>query len=119
MVTACSGGGGSSYDAVTGPSPSSTPSPTQSGDRVGAISANHGHVAVIESALLMAGGAVALTIDGSADHGHSVTLTAEQVSQIAGGARVARISSTAAVRADDGYGTGGAVAPHDHTVTFN
>lgn len=97
-ISACGGGGGSS------PTGSSTPPPA-SGDKVGQISANHGHTAVITAAQLGAGQTVNLDITGTAGHTHHVTLTAAQVTQIAGNTRVTQTSTT-----DDG---------HNHDVTFN
>jgi hypothetical protein len=96
VVTVVGCGGGSSSPSSPSPSP---------GDRVGSVTANHGHVAVITSAQLAASDAVTLNIRGSADHPHTVALTMGEVMQIAGGQRVSKISST-----DD---------LHNHTVIFN
>jgi hypothetical protein len=74
-------------------------------DKVGTISNNHGHTAVIEAAKLSAGGAVTLDIQGSASHNHKVELTAGEVVSIRNGQQVAKTSST-----DNS---------HSHTVTFN
>lgn len=96
-ITAC--GGGSSY------SPSSpTPTPS-SGDKVASISGNHGHSAVITAAELTAGAAVTVQLTTGQGHTHSVSLTATEVMQIAGGTRVSRESTN-----DSG---------HTHNVTFN
>jgi hypothetical protein len=82
------------------------PSPTPGGSNIsGSISANHGHSAVITGAQLGAGNIVTLDIRGTANHPHTVGLTAGEVQQIAARQRVAKESST-----DDG---------HRHTVTFN
>jgi hypothetical protein len=97
--TASSGGGtagGSGYDSTTGSS---------AGDRVGQISSNHGHAAVITGAQLTAGGALKLDITGTATHSHSVELTAAEVTAIAGGTKTSKESSTD--------------SSHSHTVTFN
>jgi hypothetical protein len=102
-ITGC--GGSSSPAAPSNPTPAPTPTPTPSGDKVGAISANHGHSAVITAAELTAGNGFALDIQGSSTHTHSVTLSNADIHAIAGNQQVARASST----------TGG----HDHTVTFN
>jgi hypothetical protein len=80
------------------------PTPT-SGNRVGTISANHGHVAEILAGQLTAGNAIALNIRGSADHPHTVEISQAEMGQIAAGQRVARPSSEEAL--------------HTHTVTFN
>ncbi len=93
------GGGGSSPT-----SPGSVPT-VESGDKQGVISANHGHIAVIKSAQLTAGGAVTLQIQGTADHNHSVDFSTDDIHAIAGGTRISRDSST-----NQG---------HNHTVTFN
>lgn len=74
-------------------------------DVTGAVSANHGHQAVIERARLTGGGAITLDIRGSADHPHTVQLTAAEVGQIAAGQRVTKESSTDAF--------------HSHQVSFN
>ena len=97
-ITISGCGGSSSPTSPSGP-------PSASGDKVGAISANHGHSAVITSAKLAAGAGFALDIRGTATHTHSVTLSDADIQAIGGGQRVSHASST-----NDG---------HDHTVTFN
>ena len=97
-ISGCGGGGSSSPSSPSGP-------PAASGDKVGSISANHGHTAVLTAAQIQAGGAVSLGIRGSGDHPHSLSLTAAQVQSIAAGQRVSQLSTT-----DDG---------HAHDVTFN
>jgi len=96
-ISACGGGGDSN--------PSGGTPPPASGDKAGTISANHGHTAVIRAAELAAGGDVNLDISGTSGHMHRVLLTGAQVTQIAGGTRVSKASTT-----DDG---------HSHDVTFN
>ena len=103
-----SGCGGSSYSPSTPtptPAPTPTPTPAATGDKVGVISSNHGHVAIITGAQLTAGGALQLDIQGTATHTHTVVLTAAQVTSIAGGTKVSMESTV-----DSG---------HSHTVTFN
>lgn len=95
-ITGC-GGGGSSPSA---PSP-----PASGGDRAGAVSANHGHVAVITAAQLSAAGSLTLNIRGSATHPHTVELTAVEVAQVRDGQRVSKISTIG--------------DSHNHNVTFN
>ena len=91
---------------VSGCGSSSPAAPSAaSGDKVGQISSNHGHSAVITGAQLTAANALLLNIKGSSDHPHTVQLSAADISAIAGNQRVSRLSST-----DSG---------HDHTVTFN
>lgn len=98
-VTDC---GGSS-----GPTAPPTPAP----DKVGEISLNHNHSAVITGAQLAAGSAVVLNIRALADHDHTVELSAAEVMQIASGQRVAKVSSIGAAPQPLGN--------HDHVVTFN
>ena len=105
-MTGC--GGGSS--SPTSPSPSSgggggTAGGGTSSGKTGAVSANHGHTAVVTNVELTAGGAVRLDIRGSADHPHTVDLTAAEVAAIATGQRLSKDSSSD--------------AGHNHTVTFN
>jgi hypothetical protein len=102
-VSACGGGG---YSSPTSPSGGTgSGGGTATGDKVGAISANHGHSAVIAGAQLTAGGALQLDIQGTADHPHTVQLTASEVSSIAANQRVSKESSS--------------TSSHSHTVTFN
>jgi hypothetical protein len=109
-ITACGGGGGggespTGASGAPGYNDGSTTSGSASGDKVGTISANHGHSAVITAAQLTAAGALKLDIKGAADHPHTVELSAAEVVAIAGGARTSKESSTD--------------ASHSHTVTFN
>jgi len=90
-------GGGSSPTAPT-PTPAAT-------DKVGSISANHGHTAVITAAQLTAGGAVNLDIQGTASHTHGVSLSGAEIASIAANQQVSKESTS---------GNG-----HTHTVTFN
>jgi hypothetical protein len=99
-VTGC---GGSDSGSPASPSPTGSSSTTS--DKTGAISANHGHTAVIASAQLGASGGITLNIQGSAGHPHTVALSGAELSSIAGNQRVAKESSN-----DTG---------HTHTVTFN
>ena len=102
VVITISGCGGSSS-----PSSPSTPSAAggSSSDKMGTISDNHGHLAVVTGAQLIAGNVVQLDIRGSADHTHTVTLTAEAIQAIQAG-RAAVTDSTGA-------------SGHAHSVTFN
>lgn len=98
------GGGGGGYSSPASPS---TPAPAAgtSADKSGTISDNHGHVATVTGAQLLAANAVQLDIRGTADHTHQVTLPVDAIQAIQAG-RPAFTSST---------NTSG----HDHTVTFN
>jgi len=118
LVSGCSGGGGSSSPAAptAAPTPTSTPAPAGTGDKSGAIAANHGHVATVTGAQLLANGAVTLDIRGTADHDQAVQLSADQVRQIAAGTRVTQ-TSTQSAATPDGYG--GSTPGHTHSVTFN
>jgi len=106
-ITACGGGGSPTSSTGTGGGTSSggTTSGSSSGDKVGTISSNHGHSAVITAAQLTAAGALKLDIKGTADHTHTVELSAAEVVAIAGGTKTSKESSTD--------------ASHSHTVTFN
>jgi hypothetical protein len=101
--TAC---GGSSYSPSSPtPTPTPNPTPTPSADKVGSISSNHGHSAVITGAQLAAGGTLSLSIQGTATHPHTVDLSADDLTAIAANQRVSKESS------EDNS--------HTHTVTFN
>lgn len=103
-VSGCGGGSSSGASPTTPSTPSPTPGPG-GGDVMGRISANHGHVAVISAARLADPQMVELDITGSANHPHTVELTADEVQQISDGQTVSKTSSV-----DQG---------HSHTVTFN
>jgi hypothetical protein len=106
-ITACGSGGGyptSSSGSGTGSSGGGTGSGSN-GDKVGQISNNHGHTAVITGAQLSAGGALDLDIRGTATHAHHVSLAGGDVTSIAAGQKISKESTS-----DDG---------HSHTVTFN
>jgi hypothetical protein len=98
--SACGGSGSSSPM-----SPAPLPPTGGTGDKVGQISNNHGHSAMVTAAELLAGNQVQLDIRGTADHTHSITLTHDELKNVSGGATVSTDSTT----------TNG----HDHTVTFN
>ena len=98
-ISGCGGGGSS----PTNPNP--VPS-TNPGDKAASsITGNHGHTAVVEAARLTSGTTVALDIRGTADHPHSLELSAAQVQQIAANQRVSKESTVD--------------QSHSHTVTFN
>jgi hypothetical protein len=107
-ISAACGGGSSPSSPSPNPTPNPTPAPTPTpttGDKVGSVSNNHGHVAVITGARLTEGGALSLDIRGTATHTHTVELTAADMTAIAGNQRVAKDSTTDSA--------------HSHTVTFN
>lgn len=99
-ISGCGGGGGGNPGSPSQPNPPAGP-----GDKVGNISANHGHTAVITSAQLTAGGALTLNIRGDSDHPHTVDITAAEVVMIRDGQRVSKTSSMD--------------VDHNHIVTFN
>jgi hypothetical protein len=87
------------------PGTPSTPNPNP-GEERGDISANHGHTVVITAAQLTAGNQLLLTLtQGTPAHTHTVALTAAEVVSIRDGGRVAKATSTDEL--------------HEHTVTFN
>jgi hypothetical protein len=79
------------------------------GDVAGSIAENHTspHKAVITKAMLDAGGAVELDIQGSSNHSHTVSLSADQVVQIKAKQMVMLDSSS------------GGAPSHVHMVMFN
>jgi hypothetical protein len=94
-----SGCGDDDDNPTTNPSPSAT-------NRVGTVSANHGHEVTITAAQITAGTALmSLQIQGSATHPHTINLTAAQVTSIGQNQRVSVDSTTDQA--------------HNHTVTFN
>jgi hypothetical protein len=97
-ISGCGGGDDS-------PSPGPSPSPNPGTNVTGNVAANHGHVATITAAQLTAANAIQLEIRGTADHPHTVDLSAAEVAQIGARQTVAKNSTTD--------------AGHSHTVTFN
>ncbi len=70
----------------------------------GKISQNHGHVIVVSSADLAAGVAKTYSIQGTSNHDHEVTITADQFAELSAGGEVTVLST-------EGYW-------HQHTVTI-
>ena len=92
-------------DIACSKSPSTpTPTPTPQADVSGTISANHGHVATITGAQITAGSGVALNIQGTATHPHTVMVSQGDLTSLKSRQTVSLASST-----DNG---------HSHTVTF-
>jgi hypothetical protein len=107
-IAGCGGGGGSPSAPSAAPPAGAPPGPatgTGNGDKVGLVSDDPRHQAVITSAQLSAGGALTLDIRGSAGHSHIVELSAQEVETIRNGQRVMKQSST--------------TLGHSHLVTFN
>ena len=77
-------------------------------DRTGVVGANHpapgDHIAKVTGAQLDAGGALLLSIMGNALHDHTISLTAQDMTNIKNGVMVAKTSTTTNL--------------HSHTVTF-
>jgi len=108
-ITGCGGGYGGTSSDPYGPS---TPAPTpMMGDKSGVISANHNHEAIITAARLTGGSAIGLDIRGTADHTHTVDLSAAEIAAIAANQQVSKGSTSS--------NTGGTYGDHAHTVTFN
>jgi len=97
-----SGCGGGSSSPTT---PNPTPPPPAAGDKSAAISANHGHTCTITAAQLTAGGDVTLQLTEGSGHTHSCSLTGAEVVQVRDNVRVSKESSSN--------------SGHTHTVTFN
>ena len=89
----------------SGDDDSSPTAPTVTQDVSGTVATNHGHSVTITAAQLTAANAIALDIRGDATHPHSVSLTAEDVRRIAQRSQVTKDSTN-----DNG---------HLHVVTFN
>jgi len=102
-LTSCGGGGGSSYSNPAGST--APPTTNASGDKLGQISANHGHTARIASAEIAAENAVTINIEGTAGHPHMVTVPAAAIRDLRTGRTVQTNSTTT-----DG---------HNHTVVFS
>lgn len=103
-IAGCGGGGG--YGNPVAPNPTPSPSPSGPPSMTGAISANHGHSAVIAGADIVGGVAVSLNIRGQATHPHTVVLSAAEVTALRRGDQVSKTSSA------------GDTNQHTHTVTF-
>jgi hypothetical protein len=79
--------------------------PSGQGDEVGTISANHGHSVTILAAQITSGGALTATLSPGNGHTHTIDLTAAQVVAIGQNQQVSVVSTTNEA--------------HNHTVTFN
>lgn len=107
-LSGCGGGGGAPGAATPPtagpPAPPAAPScPT--GSRCGVVIGDGRHSAVITGAQLTGGGALELDIQGSAPHGHFVSLSAADVATIRDGRSVLKTSSES--------------VGHSHDVIFN
>ena len=81
-----------------------TPTPTPVTDVTGSISANHGHTATITAAQITTGAAISLEIRGTASHPHTVEISQTEL---------ATLKNRQAVTKDSTNNNG-----HMHTVTF-
>jgi hypothetical protein len=104
VVITVEGCGGSTSAPSPTASPAPSPAPAAAVDVNGAISANHGHVAVVTSAQITAANALSLNIQGSATHPHSVDLTQTELASLRSRQTVTKDSTN--------------VNNHIHTVTF-
>lgn len=105
-VSGCGGGdGGASPAGATGSDAYGGGAAASGGEKVGSVSANHGHAAVITAAQLRGTDALVLNIRGNSDHSHTVALSAAELGSIAAGQQVSKESTTESA--------------HGHTVTFN
>jgi hypothetical protein len=77
---------------------------TQNGAQAGTISSNHGHTATVPAADINANAPKTYSIQGTSNHNHTISLTAEQLAQLAQGQSVTVTSTTD--------------ASHAHTVTL-
>ena len=102
--SACGGGSSPTTPSTPAPTPAPTPTPA-AGDKVGSISANHGHTATITGAQLTAGGAVNVELTPGNGHTHTLSLSGAEVASIAANQQVSKESTNN--------------SGHMHTVTFN
>jgi len=86
-------GGGGDYASSSAPSPSPSAAGT-CGASGAAISGNHGHALTVPRADLDSTAGITYDIRASADHSHTVTLTAAQLSALKAGQMVTVTSST-------------------------
>ena len=94
-------------DACGSDSPTTPSNPPA--DVNGVISANHGHVAVVTTAQMTAGSALSLSIQGTAAHNHSLSLSQADLQMLRNRQSVTHDSTS------DPSNTFGL---HLHTVTF-
>ena len=94
-------------DACGSESPATPSNPPA--DVNGVISANHGHLAVVTSAQMTAGSAVSLSIQGTAAHNHTLSLSQTDLQMLRNRQSVTHDSTS------DPSNTFGL---HLHTVTF-
>ena len=91
-------------EACGGSSNTTPTQPTTVTDVSGNISANHGHVATATAAAITAGTQVALNIQGTATHPHTLTLSGNDLTALKNRQTVTLTTTTD--------------AGHQHTVTF-
>ena len=88
---------------------SDTPNNPTPVDITGAVSSNHGHTAVVTGAQITAGNAVTLSIQGTAAHPHTLSLSQADLQTLKNRQQVSKDSS------NDVSATFG---PRLHTVSF-
>ncbi len=96
-------------DACGDSKSTTTPTPAPPTDITGTVSANHGHTAVVTAAQITAANAVALSIQGTAAHNHTLSLSQADLQTLKNRQPISRDSSS------DVSATFGL---HLHTVTF-
>jgi hypothetical protein len=94
-IEGCGGG----YKSPNSPTP-----PPATSDVTGTISGNHGHSAVITSAMITTGNAVSLNIQGEATHPHTVEIAQADLTTLKNRQAVSKTSTNN--------------SGHTHNVTF-
>jgi len=102
VVGACSSNNGGSTPDAAPASDSAAVSCTMDGTAV-TIAANHGHLLMVSKADVAAATAKTYDMQGTADHTHSVTVTAEMFAKLQSNTAISVTSSTD--------------ASHDHRIT--
>jgi hypothetical protein len=97
-ISGCGGDDDNNNNPTTNPTPQST-------NRMGTVSANHGHVAEVTSAQITARNTITVNIMGQATHPHTIEVTGAQLTTISNNGQVVVTSTTDQA--------------HNHTVTFN
>ena len=106
-VLAACGGGGGGYSATPAPPPPPPPPPGALTCGATAISANHGHSLTIPAADVESTVAKTYSIEGTAGHVHTITLSPQELAMIKAMTSVT-VTSTL-----------GGSPSHDHMVTVN
>jgi hypothetical protein len=94
VLPACDEGDDADSEATAEDGPADTGAGGCDAGADATISGNHGHELTVPSADITAGAAATYGIQGSATHAHDVSLTADQMAQIAAGMSVNVTSSS-------------------------